>query len=62
MCFVKAPRPNLNSPTTPAQKSPDAPQLPQDDPRNMSAARRRLRIDLTQPVSGAGNAGLKIPV
>ena len=53
MCFVKAPRPNLNSPTTPAQKSPDAPQLPQDDPRNMSAARRRLRIDLTQPATPA---------
>ena len=29
---------------------------------NWSEEERRLRIDLTQPVSGAGNAGLKLPV
>lgn len=59
MCFPNRDPVNVVPTTTPAQKAPTAPVLPQEDARPGSG-RRKLRVDMTQPAGGL--AGLKIPV
>ena len=61
MCMFGGPKPQAATPTAPAQKAPTAPVLPGEDLRNPGNGRKKLRIDLTQPLSGAG-VGLKIPM